>query len=295
MILENSFSGKEILTWRNFQLAKGGNPVDLDWLLDLGGGLSWSDLQILKISQERNYQLNLSLQELSVIWMRFLDQKIPLQYQVGRCPWRDFELEVNPSVLIPRQETEVMIDLALSKVNPCEKEIGRWVDLGTGSGALAIALARSFPKWIGHAVDCSENALTLATKNIEKLVSDSEIYMHLGNWWEPLTTWFGTFDLAIANPPYIPKSNFEKLDSAVREHEPHLALFGGDDGLDCCREIIKGSLNGLSPGGLLIIEHNCDQSERVLSILKKNDFHEIEFANDLEGIRRFALGRYLKK
>ena len=119
--------------------------------------------------------------------------------------------------------------------------------------------------------------------------------MHLGNWWEPLDDWFGQFDLAIANPPYIPKNSFEKLDSIVINHEPHLALFGGNDGLDCCRAIIQGSLNMIRSGGWLILEHNCDQSERVLRILKKNGFDEIEFANDLEGIRRFALGRYPKK
>ena len=100
MTLDNSFSGEEILTWRRFQLSKGGRSVDLDWLLDIGGGLSWGDLQMIKIFEETNYQLDLSLVELSVIWMRFLNQKIPLQYQVGRCPWRDFELEVNPSVAI---------------------------------------------------------------------------------------------------------------------------------------------------------------------------------------------------
>ena len=292
MTLDNSFSGEEILTWRRFQLSKGGRSVDLDWLLDIGGGLSWGDLQMMKIFEETNYQLDLSLVELSVIWMRFLNQKIPLQYQVGRCPWRDFELEVNPSVLIPRHETELMIDLAIKKLKPIEKRRGRWVDLGTGSGALAIALARSFPQWMGHAVDCSEQALSLAQKNIEKLASNSTIDMHLGNWWDPLKNWLGTFDLAIANPPYIPKSHFEKLDSIVSDNEPHLALFGGNDGLDCCREIIHGSMKGLREGGWIILEHHFDQSERVLGILKKNGFLDVQFENDLEGIRRFALGRH---
>ncbi len=292
MTLQNSFSGKEILNWRNFQLAKGGKSVDIDWLLDLGGGLSWSDLQMLKISQERNFHLDLSLQELSIIWMRFLDQKIPLQYQVGRCPWRDFEVEVNSSVLIPRQETELLIDIALNKIESGKQETGKWVDLGTGSGALAIALARSLPKWTGHAVDCSEQALFLAKKNIEKLVADSTIDLHLGNWWDPLSKSLGTFDLVIANPPYIPESEVGRLDSLVRDHEPHLALSGGIDGLSCFREIIQGSLFGLRKGGWLMVEHNYDQSEVILNILKRHGFLDVEFRKDLEGIRRFALGRH---
>ncbi len=123
------FSAKEILTWRLNQLSFGGKKVDLDWLLDIGGGLGWESLQRLKIFQNSNYELSKSLDELSSIWIRHLNQEIPLQYLIGQCPWRDFQLTVNPSVLIPRQETEIIIDLALKKCRT--KEYGRWADLGT--------------------------------------------------------------------------------------------------------------------------------------------------------------------
>ncbi len=285
------FSANEILNWRKSQLSKGGRIVDLDWLLDIGGGLGWQELQKLKVFQKNDYFLDLSLDELSLLWARHLKDQTPLQHLVGKCPWRDFELKVNPSVLIPRQETELVIDLALNKFNPSEKEIGIWADLGTGSGALSIGLARLFPYWVGHAVDCSPEALFVAENNIETLAPNSKVLLHLGHWWEPLQPWWGRIDLVVANPPYIPKSNLQTLDPAVRDHEPHLALCGGDDGMNCCREIVKGAVNGLRSGGWLIFEHNFDQSERALSVLMHYGFKEIDFAKDLEGIKRFALAR----
>ncbi|KGG16600.1 Methylase of polypeptide chain release factor [Prochlorococcus sp. MIT 0602] len=285
-------SAIEILNWRRHQLKKGGRAVDLDWLLDIGGGLGWSELQSLKIFQRKTYQLDISLERLSSLWLKHLNDKTPLQYLLGKCPWRDFELEVNPSALIPRQESELLIDIALEKINPALKTSGLWADLGTGSGAFAVALAKSFPGWIGHAVDCSEGAICLAEKNIKKLAGNSQVVLHLGHWWEPLEPWWGQIDLLVANPPYIPSSNLEKLDSVVLDHEPHLALCGGDDGMDCCREIIEGAIKGLSSGGWMMFEHNFDQSEKALKILTEAGFVDVDFATDLEGIRRFALARH---
>ncbi len=291
MPLEKTFSAKQILDWRRTQLSMGGREVDIDWLLDIGGGLGWSALQKLKVFQNTSHSLDLSLTELSEIWIKHLEQHVPLQHLVGKCPWRDFELKVNASALIPRQETELLIDIALMKFNPCIEKSGRWVDLGTGSGALAICLARSFPSWIGHAIDSSEGALSLAAKNIENLVEHSNLTLHLGNWWDPLKPWWGEIDLAIANPPYIPKANLKGLDPVVRDHEPHLALCGGEDGMDSCREIIQGATKGLRSSGWLIFEHDFDQSERALALLDESGFKELDFFSDLEGIKRFAFGR----
>ncbi len=291
MSVKKSFSAKEILLWRKVQLEKGGRDVDIDWLLDIGGGLGWSSLQKLKIFQNTNYELNLSLQRLSELWTIHLEDNVPLQHLVGKCPWRDLELEINSSVLIPRQETELLIDLAVQKFDPSLKTFGRWADLGTGSGALAICLARSFPLWSGHAIDSSKEALSLASKNIKNLVDHSNVFLHLGHWWEPLKPWWGEIDLVVANPPYIPEANIKELEPVVRDHEPRVALCGGIDGMDSCREIIKGAKDGLRQGGWIVFEHNFDQSERALDLLNKSGFQEIDSAKDLEGVKRFAFGR----
>ncbi len=291
MNLEESFSGKEILNWRKVQLSKGGSRLELDWLLDIGGGLGSSELVKLKLFQNRKFQLDLSLKALSKLWVSHLDDQIPLQYLVGKCPWRDFLLEVNNSALIPRPETELLIDIALSKIELTSNEYGIWVDLGTGSGALAVALARALPRWIGHAVDCNQDALALAQKNLKNLALGSNVSLHLGDWWKPLDSLPGKVNLVVANPPYIPKKQLSEIDRLVLNHEPHLALCGGEDGMDCCRQIIKGAKKFLSSGGWLMFEHHYDQSNRALEMLIHEGFFEVDFANDLEGIRRFALGR----
>ncbi len=291
MSSDKSFTAKEILIWRKNQLLKGGRAVDIDWLLDVGGGIGWKALQKLKIFQNTSHTLALSLDQLSEIWEKHINDHAPLQHLLGKCPWRDFELEISSSALIPRQETELLIEIVLSKFDSIRKENGIWADLGTGSGALAICLARYFPSWIGHAIDSSEAALCLAEKNINNLVNNSQVILHLGDWWDPLKPWLGEIDLVVANPPYIPKANLKKLDPVVRNHEPHLALCGGDDGMNHCRTIIKGAKYGLRTGGWLFLEHDFDQSERVLKFLEDSGFTAIDFARDLEGVKRFAFGR----
>ncbi len=284
----NECSSAHILMWRKSMLIKGGSSLEIDWLLEIGGGLSWTSLQKLYLYPNSLVQLDLSLEKLETIWSRHILDQIPLQYLLGKCPWRDFELDVNSNVLIPRQESELMIEFALEIFN--EKSQGLWVDLGTGSGALAIALARSLKAWEGHAVDCSKAALSLAQKNISKLAPDSKVTFHLGDWWDPLQSLFKSIDLVISNPPYIPTSTLKKLDPIVYQNEPNLALCGGDDGLDSCRKVISGAIKALSPKGLIIMEHHYDQSERVLQLMEGSGLRNVRFEEDLNGIRRFAIG-----
>tara|TARA_B100001250_G_scaffold214485_1_gene184032 strand:- start:187 stop:1068 length:882 start_codon:yes stop_codon:yes gene_type:complete len=291
MGLKKTFFAEEILDWRRNQLNIGGRLEDLDWLLDIGGGLEWASLQKIKIFQDKDklYELSLSLEDLSFIWSRHLKENIPLQHLIGRCPWRDFELEVTPFALIPRQETELLIDLALEKVD--NSFCGRWADMGTGSGALAIALARSLPDWFGHAIDCSQDALLLAEKNLNRLAVNSKVDFNLGSWWEPIKDYWGTFDLVVANPPYIPSELMKGLHPVVRDHEPHLALCGGQDGMESFREISIGAMKALAPNGWLLFEHHHDQSERALNYLINLGFRQVSFENDLAGIKRFAIAR----
>ena len=159
--------GSDLLAWRRRLLADGGHAADLDWLLDLAAGLRWQDLQRLQLDPDGvELTLDCSLDALEQQWLLHRQRQIPLQHLVGRCPWRDLELWVSPDALIPRQETELLVDLAVARglASPAP-QWGRgriWADLGTGSGALAVALARQLSGWQGHAVDCSAAALALA-------------------------------------------------------------------------------------------------------------------------------------
>ena len=261
----------------------------MDWLLDLAGGLSWSSLQRLLVEPQRTVQLKLSLKDLEQIWGHHLDQAIPLQHLVGRCPWRDLELAVSAAALIPRQETEVLVDLALETIAGMSVE--RWADLGTGSGAIAVALSRAMPATPGHAVDLSPDALALARTNLEALAPKGKCHLHQGRWWEPLEPWWGHIDLVVCNPPYIPSDLIHNLDPVVRDHEPHLALAGGIDGLQAIREVVAGACRALAPGGWILIEHHHDQSAPALNLLKQAGLSSIRAARDLEGVNRFALAR----
>ena len=289
MTTAQQLEGASLLSWRRRQLQRGGRRVDFDWLLDLAGGLSWSSLQRLLVEPQRTVQLKVSLKDLEQIWGHHLDQAIPLQHLVGRCPWRDLELAVSAAALIPRQETEVLVDLALETI--AGMSIERWADLGTGSGAIAVALSRAMPATPGHAVDLSPNALALARTNLEALAPEGEWHLHQGRWWEPLEPWWGHIDLVVCNPPYIPSDLIHNLDPVVRDHEPHLALAGGIDGLQAIREVVAGACRALAPGGWILIEHHHDQSAPALNLLKQAGLSSIRAARDLEGVNRFALAR----
>ena len=160
-------------------ILKGGRKVDFDWLLDIAAGVSWSKLQNIILTPENLLSLEISTEELEVIWESHLKDQKPLQYLISKCPWRDFELEVSSGVLIPRQETELLIDLALKKV--ADLRYGRWADLGTGSGPIAISLAKSLPDWKGHAVDISKDALQLAKRNLKALAPNTNVKLSLGD------------------------------------------------------------------------------------------------------------------
>lgn len=295
-MLSPPLKGSDLLAWRRRLLADGGHAADLDWLLDLAAGLRWQELQRLQLDPDGvQLTLDCSLEALEQHWLLHRQRQIPLQHLVGRCPWRDLELWVSPDALIPRQETELLVDLAVARglESPSLKG-GRgriWADLGTGSGALAVALARQLPGWKGHAVDCSAAALALARRNLQAWADGMAWQLNQGSWWQPLRPWWGQLDLVVSNPPYIPSGVVDQLDSVVRDHEPRLALDGGLDGLDCCRLLLDGAAEALAPGGWLLLEHHHDQSEAVLALMTNAGLRDVQAAQDLEGIRRFALAR----
>ena len=288
-MMPKSINGNTFLQWRKKMILKGGRKVDFDWLLDIAAGVTWGKLQNIILNPRNCVSLEISIEELELIWKSHLTDQTPLQYLISKCPWRDFELEVSSDVLIPRQETEVLVDLALKKISNLKS--GRWADLGTGAAPLAIALAKSLPDWEGHAVDISKDALQLAKRNLESVTPNNNVKISLGDWWEPLQKWWGSFDLVVSNPPYIPSKLIEGLEPVVKNHEPHIALDGGADGMIFAKQIIIGSLHGLAQGGWLILEHHYDQSEKIINFMKTIGMEEVHFEKDLNGIKRYAICR----
>jgi len=283
----------DLLAWRRELLAStGGARADLDWLLDLGGGLRWPELQSLHLHSARMVGLSQPLAQLEDLWRRHRRTAEPLQYLVGRCPWRDLELQVGPGVLIPRQETELLVDLALALAPPTPGGAGlRWADLGTGCGALAVALARALPAGQGLAVDASDVALDFAALNRAAAGVEERFILMRSDWWEALKPWWGELELVVANPPYIPSITVEGLEPVVRDHEPRIALDGGFDGLAALRSICVGAARALAPGGVLVLEHHHDQSQSVGLLLEMGGLEEVQAHRDLEGVRRFASAR----
>lgn len=284
-----SIRGFELLAWRRELLrASGGERSALDWLLDVGGGVSWPRLQELHLFPERRVRLRLGLEALAELWWRHRREATPLQYLIGLCPWRDLELRVGPGVLIPRQETELLVDLAVDLAASLASPI--WADLGTGSGCLAVALAQSLGG-TGFAVDASTDALQQAEDNLRERGLEDRVSLIRGDWWEGLRPWWGSLDLVVSNPPYIPTACIETLDPVVRQHEPRLALDGGADGLGPIRAIVADAARALAPGGRLLLEHHHDQSQAVGSLLAAAGLEAVQAHRDLEGVLRFASAR----
>ena len=289
----SALPASHVLAWRRGLLAStGGASNDLDWLLDLGGGLRWPELQALHLHPARMVRLSQPLAQLEELWRRHRRTSEPLQYLVGLCPWRDLELRVGPGVLIPRQETELLVDLALALAPSTPGAAGlRWADLGTGCGALAVALARALPAGQGLAADISEAALAFAALNRAAAGVVERFSLMRSDWWEGLRPWWGGLELVVANPPYIPTITVEGLEPVVRDHEPRRALDGGSDGLAALRTICAGTAQALAPGGVLLLEHHHDQSPSVVLLLERAGLEEVQAHRDLEGVLRFASGR----
>ncbi len=282
----------ELLAWRQGQLQRGGSKADFDWLLEFAGGLGWSQLQRLRLDPGQGVALGCGLAEIEALWGQHLTAATPLQYLVGITPWRDFALAVGPGVLIPRQETELLIELvqALGLADRPGLAALRWADLGTGSGCLAVALAQLLPTSLGLAVDCSEAALVQAGANLQSHGA-ARVSLRRGSWWQPLKPEWGLLDLVVSNPPYIPTSIWRQLAPGVRDHEPPLALDGGVDGLEALRAIAAGAPQALAPGGWLLLEHHYDQSQAVQALLAEQGLEAIQPHRDLEDHWRFVSAR----
>ncbi|KGF88555.1 peptide chain release factor N(5)-glutamine methyltransferase [Prochlorococcus marinus] len=282
---------KEFLFWKKKQLSKGGDQQSFILLLDCLGGLSACDQNILNINPEGNLYLKKNLDFLESVWEDHLLKSNPIQHLCGVAFWRNLKLKVTNKVLIPRPETELIIDIVLKIFGENSQKL-LFAELGTGSGAISIALSLAYPLWDGIATDIDKDVLEIATENYNNSFSQSNLKFSCGHWWNPLESFKGKLDLAISNPPYIPEDTYERLPKEVKNFEPKIALLGGDDGLKHIREIIQKAPFYLKDKGWLILENHYDQGEKVKQLLLKNKFTSIEIVNDLSGIGRFTIGRY---
>ncbi|MEH2374289.1 peptide chain release factor N(5)-glutamine methyltransferase [Nostoc sp.] len=284
-------SGLQLWQWRNAAfkaaIATDVPPREVDWLLLEVAGLDRLTLGLESFKNWPQIQLQLPLQELDKLWQRRLNERLPVQYIAGVTPWRQFKIAVSSAVLIPRPETESLIDLAKAFASNIS---GHWADLGTGSGAIALGLADVLPKATIHAVDYSLEALAIAQANADNLGFADRIKFYQGFWWEPLAFLKGQFSGMVSNPPYIPTSTLSSLQPEVVNHEPHLALDGGADGLDCIRHLIEISPSYLQPSGVWLIEMMAGQADTVRELLQnQGSYCKIQIHADLAGIERFAL------
>jgi release factor glutamine methyltransferase len=291
-------SGLQLWRWRNQAIADAIavdiSPTEVDWLLLEVAGLDRLALRLESFKDCPEIEIILPLEDLEQLWQRRLHERLPVQYITGITPWRKFKITVSNAVLIPRPETEYLIDLAVAaatKSSPASfLTSGNWADLGTGSGAIALGLAQAFPQATIHAVDYSSEALKIAQLNADNLGFGEQIKFYQGSWWEPLAALTGEFSGMVSNPPYIPTSTVATLQPEVVNHEPHLALDGGIDGLDCIRQLVEISPRYLRPGGVWLIEMMAGQADTVRQLLEtQGSYCNIEIHKDLAGIARFAL------
>lgn len=209
----------------------------------------------------------------------------PVAYLTGRRGFWTLDLDVGPAVLIPRPETELLVECALARIAPGAP--ARIADLGTGSGAIALALASERPHAAVVAVDASADTLAVAQGNATRLGLQRVRFLQ-GDWFAPLAG--ERFDLVVGNPPYIALGDPHLRQGDLR-HEPPQALASGRDGLDDIRRIARGAPAHLQPGGWLLLEHGHDQGEAVRALLRDAGFADVDTRRDLEARERVTLGR----
>lgn len=205
-------------------------------------------------------------------------ERIPLQHLTGEQEFMGLDFHVNEHVLIPRQDTECLVERVLPYVDG-----KRVLDVCTGSGCIAIAIAKLGKPFIVHGVDISEEALAVARQNATELNASVELFAG-----DLMTRMDGQYDVIVSNPPYISPSVIEGLMPEVRLHEPMLALDGGQDGLEFYRRIARQAVTRLAPNGRLFLEIGCEQAAAVAEILQKQGYREVQVFQDLAGKDRIV-------
>lgn len=209
-------------------------------------------------------------------------ERVPLQQILGTAWFMGLEFQVTKDVLIPRQDTEILVEEALKRL----EEGSKILDLCTGSGCILLSVLYNRDRCSGVGVDISPMALKVAEENSRRLAIPATFLKS-----DLLEAVEGQYQMILSNPPYIPSADIEKLMDEVQYHEPSLALDGGDDGLDFYRRIIQEAKDYLEDDGWLLLEIGYDQGHSVSQLLEKQGYQEIETVQDLSGLDRVVLGR----
>lgn len=284
------FTIRTAFRWINEEL-KNSNSAPLEAELILRKVLNFSREEFYQ-----NFEYPLSPEEIdrlgSLVERR--KQQYPLIYLIGKKEFFGLELLVNESVMIPRPETELLVEEALRILGTLESDSFKVVDLGTGSGCVAVSLAYYLPHILIYAVDISEEALEVARENARRYNLEKKIVFLQGDLFQPLEALDleGKIDLVISNPPYIPSGEFPFLPPEVRDYEPKMALEGGEKGLSFYRHIFFAAPQYLRRGGWLVLELGPAIAVKKL-ISRRPEFKEIEIKNDYAGIPRVLVCRHL--
>jgi release factor glutamine methyltransferase len=281
------WSIKRVLAWATDDFKRRGNQsARLDAELLLGEALGFDRIKLI-VEAERPLADDELSRYRALIKRRRVGE--PMAYILGRREFFALPFVVDRRVLIPRPDTEILVETALNGTR--ERHLyGRMLDLCTGSGCVAIAFAKARPTWRVTAVDVSPEAASVARENTQRAGVVHNLSILEGDLFAPLPPG-SEFELITANPPYIPSADIAGLDADVRDFEPRLALDGGADGLHVTRRLVSEALRYLSPGGLLALEGGFDQAPAVAKLLAENGFAEIMRSKDLAGIERVVSGR----
>ncbi len=217
-------------------------------------------------------------------------QREPLQHILGTVEWGGLTLKCDKRALVPRPETEELLELVLERVQPAEGAPLRVLDLGTGTGALALALAKAWPQARVTALDASDEALALARENAVATGLAERVRFFKSDWFSALPA-DELFDVVVSNPPYLTEAEVAEAEPEVRVHDPRSALVAPDQGLADLRKIIAGAAARLLPGGLLALETGVAQHGALLDALAPAGLRDGEGRADLRGRPRFVLAR----
>lgn len=239
-------------------------------------------------------ELNENQLELFDRYKSSLEHGKPVQYVIGSTWFNGMRFNVNENVLIPRPETEELVEevkKTMTQKSDKQEHITKAIDIGTGSGCIAVALKKHFPLWEVWGIDISEAALEMAAKNAESNHADiifkkMDILTELNNDQLP------AFDVIVSNPPYIPHGDKHDMTEQVLEHEPHQALFiTNNDPLQFYRSIIEFSAYHLLRGGRIFFETHADFSRSIADLLEENEFEDIQIKKDMQGRERMVMAR----
>jgi release factor glutamine methyltransferase len=235
---------------------------------------------VVSASQEHDYD----------VLVRRRAQREPLQHLTGSAAFRYVELAVGPGVFVPRPETEVLAGWGVDRASDAQAagRVPVVVDLGTGSGAIALAVSSEVAGASVHAVELDEDAMAWATRNL----ADTGVDLRHGDMADAFHDLDGSVDVVLANPPYIPLDAFESVEVEARDHDPSLALWSGADGLTAMRVVETVAARLLRPGGVVGVEHSDVQQASALAVFTSSGrWHDVRDHRDLAGRPRFVTGR----